>query len=150
MEVESTTESNSQALNFPPSDCSSHSVAGDSDFVGVPLSAQTSISTIPGTPDADTPPSKFASFRQVYTQNGKVMATKGTPFVGARYGTQRPVLPGSVSRVGQGTPFRNNYLAYTPGVPASHGDRNFNGSKKRPAVSSGLLNIHLTNSILNK
>lgn len=156
MEVDSPSESDFQASNRPlSSDCSGHSVSGDLQVVATPLSAQISISTVPATPDADTPPSfppakfessKFTipSFRQD-SQYAKPMSVKGTPFMNR--GARRSIIPATVSRVVPGTPFRNSYLALTPGIPSS--DRHFGGLRKRSAVSSKFININLTNRGLN-
>jgi hypothetical protein len=71
---------------------------------------------------------------------------RGTPFNGVNHGVRRHILPGSVSRVGSGTPFRNGYLALTPGVPSAH--HNFDGPRKRPAVSSRLVIANVTDGVI--
>ncbi|KAF8553696.1 hypothetical protein OG21DRAFT_1509809 [Imleria badia] len=129
--------------NFPapdvPSERSDRSTT--SQFVATPLCAQTSVSTVPATLNADTPPSfpipKFESStlsisttRENLARYSVTLATRGTPFAGANRGARRSILSGSVSRVGPGTPFHNSYLALTPGLPSAN--QNFDAPRKCP------------------
>ncbi|KAG6371387.1 hypothetical protein JVT61DRAFT_9603 [Boletus reticuloceps] len=129
--------------NFPapdvPSECSDRSTT--SQFIATPLCAQTSVSTVPATPNADIPPSfpipKFESSTlsisttcKNLAQHGVTLATMGMPFAGANCGARRPILSGSVSQVGPGTPFHNSYLVLTPGLPSAN--QNFDAPRKRP------------------
>lgn len=150
-----TTELSSPAPDLPssdPSDCST-----TSQLVTMPLSAQTSISTVPAMPNADTPPSlpfpksEFSTLfisttHQDHAQHGITSSMRGTPFTGANCGAWQPILPGSVSGVGPGTPFWNGYLALTPSIPSTN--HNIDGARKCPTVSNRLLVTNITDSVI--
>ncbi|KAF8119228.1 hypothetical protein EV363DRAFT_1394548 [Boletus edulis] len=135
-----TTKSNSPAPDLS-SEQSDRSTTGQ--LVTAPLTRVTT-STVPATPNTAPLPSfpfprpkselsmlSGPNTRQDHARDGVASGMRGTPFNGVNHGVRRHILPGSVSRVGSGTPFRNGYLALTPGVPSAH--HNFDGPRKRPA-----------------
>ncbi|KAF8122217.1 hypothetical protein EV363DRAFT_1405182 [Boletus edulis] len=113
-----TTKSNSPAPDLS-SEQSDRSTTGQ--LVTAPLTRVTT-STVPATPN--TAPLPSFPFPRPKSELS-MLSGPNTRQDHARDGVA------SGMRVGSGTPFRNGYLALTPGVPSAH--HNFDGPRKRPA-----------------